>query len=100
MIFLRFPDVVGYERVISDDIRLAQALFERTSQNAELEALSQSRSITTFRFVPTDLALGDNKTVSYLDQLNLELLTRLQASGETYLSMRWSMENSPCAPAL
>ena len=46
----------------------------------------QSRSITTFRFVPTDLALGDNKTVSYLDQLNLELLTRLQASGETYLS--------------
>jgi aromatic-L-amino-acid decarboxylase len=86
MIFLRFPDVVGYERVISDDIRLAQALFERTSQNAELEALSQSRSITTFRFVPTDLALGDNKTASYLDQLNLELLTRLQASGETYLS--------------
>ncbi len=45
----------GYEQMISDDIRLARALFERISQCAELEALTQSLSITTFRFVPTDL---------------------------------------------
>ena len=76
----------GYERMISDDIRLARALFERISQSAELEALSQSLSITTFRFVPTDLASGDDKAASYLDELNLKLLTRLQASGEAYLS--------------
>ena len=76
----------GYERMISDDICLARALFERISQSPELEALSQSLSITTFRFVPTDLALGDDKVASYLDELNLELLTRLQASGEAYLS--------------
>ena len=36
--------------------------------------------------MPTDLALGDDKAASYLDELNLKLLTRLQASGEAYLS--------------
>jgi len=76
----------GYERMISDDIRLARTLFERISQSPELEALSQSLSITTFRFVPTDLASGDDQAASYLDELNLNLLTRLQASGEAYLS--------------
>jgi glutamate/tyrosine decarboxylase-like PLP-dependent enzyme len=76
----------GYEKMISDDIRLARALFDRVSQCAEFEALTQSLSITTFRFVPPDLAPGDDKTVAYLNELNLELLTRLQASGEVYLS--------------
>ena len=76
----------GYERMISDDIHLARALFERISQYAELDALTQSLSITTFRFVPTDLNSGDEKAANYLDKLNLELLTRLQSSGEAYLS--------------
>jgi aromatic-L-amino-acid/L-tryptophan decarboxylase len=65
---------------------LAQALFARISQYAELDALTQSLSITTFRFVPTDLNSGDEKAANYLDKLNLELLTRLQSSGEAYLS--------------
>jgi len=76
----------GYEQMISDDIHLARALFERISQCANLEALTQSLSITTFRFVPTDLALADEKTADYLNELNLQLLTRLQASGKVYLS--------------
>jgi aromatic-L-amino-acid decarboxylase len=76
----------GYERMISDDIHLARALFERISQYAELDALTQSLSITTFRFVPIDLNSGDEKAANYLDELNLELLTRLQSSGEAYLS--------------
>jgi glutamate/tyrosine decarboxylase-like PLP-dependent enzyme len=76
----------GYERMISDDIHLARALFERISQYAELDALTQSLSITTFRFVPTDLNSGDEKAANYLDELNLGLLTRLQSSGEAYLS--------------
>jgi aromatic-L-amino-acid decarboxylase len=76
----------GYEQMISDDIRLARALFERVSHYAELEALTHSLSITTFRFVPTDLNPSEEKTASYLNDLNLELLTRLQASGEAYLS--------------
>jgi len=76
----------GYEQTISDDIRLAQVLFERVSQYAELEPLTQSLSITTFRFVPADLDSADVNAADYLDKLNLELLTRLQASGEAYLS--------------
>jgi aromatic-L-amino-acid/L-tryptophan decarboxylase len=76
----------GYEQIISDDICLARALFERVSQYAELEPLTQSLSITTFRFVPTDLDSAQANAAAYLDKLNLELLTRLQASGEVYLS--------------
>jgi aromatic-L-amino-acid/L-tryptophan decarboxylase len=76
----------GYEQTISDDIRLARALFERIPRYAELEPLTQSLSITTFRFVPTGLDSTATNTGAYLDKLNLELLTRLQASGEAYLS--------------
>ena len=75
----------GYAQMISDDIRLSQALFECVQQYPNLEALTQSLSITTFRYRPADLpASSDAQT--YLDQLNRELLTRLQASGEAYLS--------------
>jgi len=76
----------GYEQTISGDIRLARALFDQIPQFAELQPLTQSLSITTFRFVPTDLDAADPNTAAYLDKLNLELLTRLQASGEAYLS--------------
>ncbi len=76
----------GYERMISDDIRLAQALFERIPRYPGLEALTQSLSITTFRFVPTDLNSSGEAAAAYLDKLNLELLTRLQNSGQAYLS--------------
>jgi aromatic-L-amino-acid/L-tryptophan decarboxylase len=76
----------GYVQMISDDIRLARELFERIPHYPELEALTQSLSITTFRFVPADLDSGDADAASYLDKLNLELLTRLQNSGKAYLS--------------
>ena len=72
--------------MITDDIRLAQELFERIPRYPELEALSQSLSITTFRYVPTDLDSGGEDAGRYLDDLNRELLTRLQNSGEAYLS--------------
>lgn len=76
----------GYEQMISDDIRLARALFERIPHYPELEALTHSLSITTFRFVPKNIELGGETAAPYLDKLNLELLTRLQQSGEAYLS--------------
>jgi len=76
----------GYVRMISDDIRLAVALFEQIAQFPELEALTQSLSITTFRFVPTDLRSGGGEVENYLNELNRELLTRLQSTGEVYLS--------------
>jgi aromatic-L-amino-acid/L-tryptophan decarboxylase len=76
----------GYVQTISEDIRLAGELFRRIAQTPELHALTQSLSITTFRFIPCDLESGGEEIKSYLDQLNNELLTRLQNSGEAYLS--------------
>jgi aromatic-L-amino-acid decarboxylase len=76
----------GYVQMISDDIALARELYKRVGEFSELEALSQSLSITTFRFVPNDLKSGGEAVPRYLDTLNLELLTRLQSSGAFYLS--------------
>jgi glutamate/tyrosine decarboxylase-like PLP-dependent enzyme len=76
----------GYVQTISEDIRLAGELYRLIAQTPELEALTQSLSIITFRFVPRDLTGGGEDVEKYLDQLNNELLTRLQSSGEAYLS--------------
>jgi aromatic-L-amino-acid decarboxylase len=76
----------GYVRMISDDICLAVTLFEQIVHFPQLEALTQSLSITTFRFVPTDLHFGGEEAENYLNELNRELLTRLQSTGEVYLS--------------
>ena len=45
----------GYVQMISDDIRLSRAMFDRVAGYPELEALTQGLSITTFRYVPPDL---------------------------------------------
>jgi aromatic-L-amino-acid/L-tryptophan decarboxylase len=76
----------GYVQMISDDIRLARELFRRIAEYPEIEALTQSLSITTFRFAPTDLEHRSEPAHEYLNKLNLELLTRLQYSGAFYLS--------------
>jgi aromatic-L-amino-acid/L-tryptophan decarboxylase len=76
----------GYEQMIADDIQLAKTLHELVAQTPELETFTHSLSITTFRYVPRDLKAGDEKTEEYLNQLNTELLTRLQNSGEAYIS--------------
>jgi aromatic-L-amino-acid decarboxylase len=76
----------GYVQMISDNIRLAAELFQSIAQYPELQALTQGLSITTFRFVPPGLASGSDEAESYLNALNNELLTRVQNSGEAYLS--------------
>ena len=76
----------GYVRMISDNVRLADQLYERIAQLPELEPFTRSLSIVTFRFVPRDLDAGKEDTQGYLDELNSELLTRLQNGGEFYLS--------------
>jgi aromatic-L-amino-acid/L-tryptophan decarboxylase len=76
----------GYIRMISDDIRLARELFKRVARCPELQAFTQSLSIATFRFVPSGLDSEKGSVGQYLDDLNRELLTRLQNSGEAYLS--------------
>jgi aromatic-L-amino-acid/L-tryptophan decarboxylase len=76
----------GYIQMLTDDVRLSRELFRRISNYPQLQAFTQSLSITTFRYAPGDLQSGEKTFEPYLDQLNGELLTRLQNSGEAYLS--------------
>src|SRR5205823_9390578 len=63
----------GYARMIGDDIALARHLYATIAAEPALEAHAQSLSITTFRHKGSD-------------ELNKEILRRLQASGEMYVS--------------
>jgi aromatic-L-amino-acid/L-tryptophan decarboxylase len=78
----------GYEQMIGEDIRLSRQLYEAAAAEPELEALTQSLSITTFRYVPADLRdkLGTPAAEAYLNELNEKLLDRLQRSGEAFVS--------------
>jgi aromatic-L-amino-acid decarboxylase len=76
----------GYIRMIADDIALAKELDRLVRDHEELEAVTQGLSITTFRYVPRDLHGAADAVATYLNQLNEELLTRLQKGGEAYLS--------------
>lgn len=71
----------GYVRLISEDIDLSQLLFEKAKQHPELEAVTQSLSITTLRYVP--LYFGNE---AYLNELNEKLVNKLQQGGEVFLS--------------
>jgi glutamate/tyrosine decarboxylase-like PLP-dependent enzyme len=86
----------GYVRMIGDDIALAQEFHRLVSAHPELEALTQSLSITTFRYVPTDLRTrtGAPEVREYLDRLNQSLLSRIEKSGEL-----GSTTPRPSAPA-
>jgi len=76
----------GYEGMISDDIQLAQELYRLVEGHLELQAFTRGLSITTFRYVPPDLLPGSQESEHYLNALNAELLTRLQKSGEAFVS--------------
>ena len=76
----------GYIRMIRDDIALAQALYQQVKATSELQAFTWNLSITTFRFVPKDLGSREEAIDSYLNDLNREILNRLQAGGEVYVS--------------
>ena len=76
----------GVVRMISDDIELSRALFRAAAAHPELQTGTQGLSIATFRYVPTELATGTGEAEAALNELNTELLARLQASGEAYLS--------------
>jgi glutamate/tyrosine decarboxylase-like PLP-dependent enzyme len=83
---LRLVGRDGYVRMIRDDIALARALYRRIESTPELQAFTQNLSITTFRFAPRDLSPGGPEVEDYLNALNREILNRLQAGGEVYVS--------------
>ena len=78
----------GYASMIADDIQLSKRLFAAVAAHSELEAWTQSLSITTFRYVPADLRLQreETATAAYLNALNEALLERIQGSGEAFVS--------------
>ena len=77
---------MGYEQMIGEDIRLSKLLYEKADQHLQLEAVTQSLSITTFRYVPSDLPQDQEERENHLNTLNEELLNVLQAGGEVFLS--------------
>ena len=77
----------GYVEAIRGDIRLAERLHERVDARDDFDAHAVNLSITTFRYVPEDLAgRSDDSVEAYLNNLNQALLAELQTSGEAYLS--------------
>ena len=75
----------GYIDLISNNIQLSRMLFELANDHAELEAMTQSLSIATLRYVPLEFPVNQNKE-AYLNKLNEELLNKLQQGGEIFLS--------------
>lgn len=76
----------GYVRMIAEDIRLSKLLYELAGNHPQLEAVTQSLSITTFRFIPLENSSGTGLDHEYLNQLNEELVNSLQAGGELFVS--------------
>jgi len=85
---LRQVGLAGYLAMIGDDMRLARLLHALVQQHPDFEAMTQHLSITTFRYVPRDLrpVAPTAETETYLQRLNQELLTRVERSGEAFLS--------------
>jgi aromatic-L-amino-acid/L-tryptophan decarboxylase len=76
----------GYVRMISDDIALARELHDLAAADPELEAWTQSLSITTFRYVPSDVEPGSPEADDYLNELNRDLLARVEHGGRAFVS--------------
>jgi glutamate/tyrosine decarboxylase-like PLP-dependent enzyme len=78
---LRQVGMDGYIQMLSDDIELARHLHHCVELHPELQAFTQGLSITTFRYIPQGV---ENET--YLNELNTELVQRIQGSGEAFIS--------------
>jgi len=85
---LRQIGAAGYRSLIARDIELAGELQRATRAHAELELVTRSLSIATYRFVPADLRdrAGEAAMAEYLDLLNREVVDRLQRGGELFVS--------------
>ncbi len=78
----------GYVESIGEDMRLSRKLFDLLQKHPEFEALTQNLSIATFRYVPTHLRskVGDPAVEASLNELNKDLLARVEQSGQAFFS--------------
>jgi glutamate/tyrosine decarboxylase-like PLP-dependent enzyme len=85
---LRQVGRTGSIGMIADDIRLSQHLDRLIRSHSEFEAFTQHLSITTFRYVPSQLKqqIGSPAVEKRIDEINQALLTRVEKSGEAFLS--------------
>jgi len=74
--------------MIADDMRLSQHLDALIRSRSEFEAFTQHLSITTFRYVPSELKphIGSPAVEKRIDEINQALLTRVEKSGQAFLS--------------
>jgi len=85
---LQHVGAAGYRRMIGDDIALSRAMAAAVDRHPALEVVTQSLSITTFRYVPADLQATrtDAGVAAYLDTLNAAILDALQKGGALFVS--------------
>jgi glutamate/tyrosine decarboxylase-like PLP-dependent enzyme len=76
----------GYEKMIRNDIRMSELLFEKASKHPDLEAVTQNLSIATFRYIPSIFNSGPESSETVLNDINEKLLNELQKGGEVFLS--------------
>ena len=79
----------GTVAAIAEDCRLAHLLFDEIDRTPDLSAHSRNLSITTFRYVPADLAQSaetDPVTQAYLNDLNGALQDRIAATRQAFVS--------------
>jgi glutamate/tyrosine decarboxylase-like PLP-dependent enzyme len=61
-------------------------MFDLAEDHPELEAVTQSLSIATLRYVPVGFTNDSPDKAEYLNTLNEALLDQLQQGGEVFLS--------------
>jgi glutamate/tyrosine decarboxylase-like PLP-dependent enzyme len=85
---LQQAGAAAYREMIEEDVALARYLYELAAEHPELEALSHNLSITTLRYVPSELraSVGSEQKEAYLNRLNQLLLTYFENSGEAFCS--------------
>lgn len=76
----------GYTKLIREDIELAKYFYTLADHHEALKPITQNLSITTLRYVPTDLEGNEENNATYLNTLNEKLLEELQQGGEMFLS--------------
>ena len=65
---------------------MARELFACLEAAPDIEAVTQSLSIATFRYLPPGVAPGAAAAEAYLNELNAAVLTATQRGGEAFLS--------------
>lgn len=73
-----------YAKMITEDVSLSKLMYKLAAEHPELEAVTQSLSITTLRYLPAEKDMASNE--EYLHKLNEAILNELQKDGEVFLS--------------